>query len=122
MAVASLYRRSLTSPPAIDFSSTDGKNIFKEAVQKGTMEGYFSLISYFQTLSEPAFSGLASLSVVLNALSIDSDRKWKGPESPLYTYVLHSLPFSNSRRKFKKKKKIVKFILTNLPSQLCCFL
>lgn len=42
------------------------------------MEGYFSLISYFQTLSEPAFSGLASLSVVLNALSIDSDRKWKG--------------------------------------------
>ncbi|CAF1731184.1 unnamed protein product [Brassica napus] len=98
MAVASLYRRSLTSPPAIDFSSTDGKvrinfclwlacalsccfslqNIFKEAVQKGTMEGYFSLISYFQTLSEPAFSGLASLSVVLNALSIDSDRKWKG--------------------------------------------
>ncbi|WZZ13837.1 hypothetical protein YC2023_106926 [Brassica napus] len=78
MAVATLYRRSLTSPPAIDFSSADGKNIFKEAVQKGTMEGYFSLISYFQTLSEPAFSGLASLSVVLNALSIDSDRKWKG--------------------------------------------
>ncbi|CAN8267637.1 unnamed protein product [Cochlearia groenlandica] len=78
MAMASLYRRSLPSPPAIDFSSAEGKKIFKEAVQKGTMEGYFSLISYFQTQSEPAFSALSSLSIVLNALSIDSDLKWKG--------------------------------------------
>ncbi|ESQ44598.1 hypothetical protein EUTSA_v10003193mg [Eutrema salsugineum] len=78
MAMASLYRRSLPSPPAIDFSSAEGKKIFKEAVEKGTMEGYFSLSSYFQTQSEPAFSGLASLSLVLNALSIDSERKWKG--------------------------------------------
>ncbi|KAL1199634.1 Glutathione gamma-glutamylcysteinyltransferase 1 [Cardamine amara subsp. amara] len=76
MAMASLYRRSLPSPPAVDFASAEGKKLFKEAVQKGTMEGYFSLISYFQTQSEPAFCGLASLSMVLNAL--DSQRKWKG--------------------------------------------
>ncbi|KAJ0252596.1 Glutathione gamma-glutamylcysteinyltransferase 1 [Hirschfeldia incana] len=43
------------------------------------MEGFFRLISYFQTQSEPAYCGLASLSVVLNALSIDPGRKWKGP-------------------------------------------
>ncbi|XP_033137159.1 glutathione gamma-glutamylcysteinyltransferase 1-like isoform X2 [Brassica rapa] len=42
------------------------------------MEGFFKLISYFQTQSEPAYCGLASLSVVLNALSIDPGRKWKG--------------------------------------------
>lgn len=110
MAMASLYRRSLPSPPAIDFSSAEGKvrssliqllmlhirsviqvkvfivflqKIFKEAVQKGTMEGYFSLISYFQTQSEPAFCGLASLSMVLNAL--DSQRKWKGMYSCTHT-------------------------------------
>lgn len=52
--------------------------IFNEALQKGTMEGFFRLISYFQTQSEPAYCGLASLSVVLNALSIDPGRKWKG--------------------------------------------
>ncbi|CAF1918946.1 unnamed protein product, partial [Brassica napus] len=79
MATAGLYRRSLPSPPAIDFSSAEGKKIFSEALQKGTMEGFFRLISYFQTQSEPAYCGLASLSVVLNALSIDPGRKWKGP-------------------------------------------
>lgn len=45
------------------------------------MEGFFRLISYFQTQSEPAYCGLASLSMVLNlnSLSIDPGRKWKGP-------------------------------------------
>ncbi|CDY36967.1 BnaC09g17830D [Brassica napus] len=79
MVMTSVYRRSLPSPPAIDFSSPEGKKIFNEALQKGTMEGFFKLISYFQTQSEPAYCGLASLSVVLNALSIDPGRKWKGP-------------------------------------------
>ncbi|KAG2302326.1 hypothetical protein Bca52824_030977 [Brassica carinata] len=79
MATSSLYRRSLPSPPAVDFSSPEGKKIFNEALQTGTMEGFFRLISYFQTQSEPAYCGLASLAVVLNALSIDPGRKWKGP-------------------------------------------
>ncbi|KFK42742.1 hypothetical protein AALP_AA1G033900 [Arabis alpina] len=79
MSIASLYRRLLPSPPAIDFASLEGKKIFNEALQKGTMEGFFRLISYFQTQSEPAFCGLASLSMVLNSLSIDPGRKWKGP-------------------------------------------
>lgn len=42
------------------------------------MEGFYKLISYFQTQSEPAYCGLASLSMVLNALAIDPGRKWKG--------------------------------------------
>ncbi|XP_051120790.1 glutathione gamma-glutamylcysteinyltransferase 1-like isoform X3 [Andrographis paniculata] len=79
MAMASLYRRILPSPPAVDFSSSEGKKLFTEAIQNGTMESFFKLISYFQTQSEPAYCGLASLSMVLNALSIDPGRKWKGP-------------------------------------------
>ncbi|CAN1131545.1 Glutathione gamma-glutamylcysteinyltransferase 1 [Linum perenne] len=79
MAMAGLYRRILPSPPAIDFASSEGKQIFLEAVQNGTMEGFFKLVSYFQTQSEPAYCGLASLSMVLNALAIDPRRKWKGP-------------------------------------------
>ncbi|CAN1270336.1 Glutathione gamma-glutamylcysteinyltransferase 1 [Linum perenne] len=78
MAMAGLYRRILPSPPAIDFASSEGKQIFLEAVQNGTMEGFFKLVSYFQTQSEPAYCGLASLSMVLNALAIDPRRKWKG--------------------------------------------
>ncbi|CAJ1900296.1 unnamed protein product [Sphenostylis stenocarpa] len=78
MASPGLYRRPLPSP-AIEFSSSGGKKLFWEALQHGTMEGFFKLISYYQTQSEPAYCGLASLSVVLNALAIDPGRKWKGP-------------------------------------------
>ncbi|KAL2508245.1 Glutathione gamma-glutamylcysteinyltransferase 1 [Forsythia ovata] len=79
MATAGLYRRLLPSPPAIDLASSDGKKLFTEAIHNGTMEVFFKLISYFQTQSEPAYCGLASLSMVLNALAIDPGKKWKGP-------------------------------------------
>ena len=69
--MASLYRRVLPSPPAVDFTSPDGKRLFSEALEGGTMEGFFGLASCFKTQSEPAFCGLASLAVVLNALAID---------------------------------------------------
>uniref|UniRef100_A0A0D9WGI9 glutathione gamma-glutamylcysteinyltransferase n=1 Tax=Leersia perrieri TaxID=77586 RepID=A0A0D9WGI9_9ORYZ len=78
-AVASLYRRALPSPPAVEFASAEGRRLFSEALEGGTMEGFFGLVSCFQTQSEPAFCGLASLAVVLNALRIDPGRRWKGP-------------------------------------------
>ncbi|XP_061343412.1 glutathione gamma-glutamylcysteinyltransferase 1 isoform X1 [Gastrolobium bilobum] len=79
MATAGLYRRLLSCPPAVEFASSQGKQLFLEAIQNGNMEGFYRLVSYFQTQSEPAFCGLASLSMVLNALAIDPGRKWKGP-------------------------------------------
>ncbi|KAI9119936.1 hypothetical protein K1719_008905 [Acacia pycnantha] len=57
--------------PQIEFASPEGKKFFVEALAQGTMEGFFKLISYYQTQSEPAYCGLASLAVVLNALAID---------------------------------------------------
>ncbi|KAH9603079.1 hypothetical protein KSS87_009457 [Heliosperma pusillum] len=78
-AIAGVYRRTLPSPPAIEFASPQGKQLFVEALTKGNMDGFFKLISYYQTQSEPAYCGLATLAVVLNALSIDPGRKWKGP-------------------------------------------
>ncbi|XP_031264748.1 glutathione gamma-glutamylcysteinyltransferase 1-like [Pistacia vera] len=79
MAMAGFYRRVLPSPPAVDFASSEGKQLFLEAIQGGTMEGFYRLISFFQTQSEPAYCGLASLSMVLYALAIYPGRKWKGP-------------------------------------------
>ncbi|KNA23610.1 hypothetical protein SOVF_023440 [Spinacia oleracea] len=78
-AVAGVYRRSLPSPPSIEFASSEGKQLFSEALLEGNMEGFFKLVSYYQTQSEPAYCGLATLAVVLNALAIDPGRKWKGP-------------------------------------------
>ncbi|CAO2824343.1 unnamed protein product [Amaranthus hypochondriacus] len=78
-AVAGFYKRVLPSPPAIEFASSEGKKLFSEALLDGNMEGFFNLVSYYQTQSEPAYCGLATLAVVLNALAIDPGRKWKGP-------------------------------------------
>ncbi|MCL7027838.1 hypothetical protein MKW94_016122 [Papaver nudicaule] len=74
----SFYKKTL-APPAIELSTAEGKRLFKEALENGTVEGFFKLHSSFQTQSEPAYCGLATLSMVFNALSIDPQRKWKGP-------------------------------------------
>jgi glutathione gamma-glutamylcysteinyltransferase len=73
-----LYRRPLPSE-AIAFSSLDGRKVFAEALSAGGLEGYFLLAEQFHTQSDPAFCGLGSLVVALNALGIDPGRLWKGP-------------------------------------------
>lgn len=73
-----LYRRPLPDD-AIGFSSPEGQAIFAEALAGGTMGGYFALAEQFHTQSDPAFCGLGSLVVALNALAIDPGRLWKGP-------------------------------------------
>lgn len=74
----SFYRRPL--PPAlVPFSSAEGRTLFREALAAGTMEGYFPLAEQFHTQAEPAFCGLGTLVMVLNALAIDPGRPWKGP-------------------------------------------
>lgn len=73
-----LYRRPLPSE-AIAFSSLDGRQVFNEALSAGGLNGYFRLAEQFHTQSDPAFCGLGSLVVSLNALGIDPGRLWKGP-------------------------------------------
>lgn len=73
-----LYRRPLPAD-AVAFSSADGRRIFAEALAAGGLEGYFRLAEQFHTQSDPAFCGLGSLVVALNALGIDPGRLWKGP-------------------------------------------
>lgn len=73
-----LYRRPLPSD-AIAFSSLDGRQVFAEALSAGGLNGYFRLAEQFHTQSDPAFCGLGSLVVSLNALGIDPGRLWKGP-------------------------------------------
>ncbi|MDI3289302.1 phytochelatin synthase family protein [Polyangium sp. 15x6] len=77
-AQPSFYKRPLPEG-CISFSSADGRAIFREALSGGTMEGFFSLIEQFHTQAEPAFCGLGTLVMVLNALAIDPGRAWKGP-------------------------------------------
>ncbi|KAF2073651.1 hypothetical protein CYY_005036 [Polysphondylium violaceum] len=76
--VTSFYKRNLPSH-LVEFSSQEGKQLFKEALENGHMEGYFSLAEQFVSQSDPAYCGLATLAMVLNALKIDPNRLWKGP-------------------------------------------
>lgn len=76
-ATESFYRRPLPDP-LIAFSSPEGRIIFQEALELGGMAGYFPLAEQFHTQAEPAFCGLGTLVIVLNALSIDPGRVWKG--------------------------------------------
>lgn len=55
-----------------------GRQLFQEALLDGTMSGFFRLMEQFSMQDEPAFCGLTSLSMVLNALCIDPRRTWKG--------------------------------------------
>ena len=45
----------------------------------GIAQSFFALSEQFHTQAETAYCGLASLVVVLNALSIDPQRTWRGP-------------------------------------------
>jgi glutathione gamma-glutamylcysteinyltransferase len=76
--MGTLYRRELPES-SIAFSSPAGRQIFAEALAAGGLQGYFALAEQHHTQSDPAFCGLGSLVVALNALAIDPGRLWKGP-------------------------------------------
>ncbi|KAL6064980.1 glutathione gamma-glutamylcysteinyltransferase [Balamuthia mandrillaris] len=74
----SFYRRALPAV-CVDFASAEGKALFREALSSGQMEGFFGLAAQFHTQNEPAYCGLATLAMILNALEIDPQRVWKAP-------------------------------------------
>jgi glutathione gamma-glutamylcysteinyltransferase len=71
------YKRPLPNT-AIAFASQEGRRLFAEALATDGMAGYFPLAEQFHTQSDPAFCGLGSLVMALNALAIDPERLWKG--------------------------------------------
>lgn len=77
-AITTSHRRPLPAA-LIPFSSEPGRALFREALEGGHMEAFFPLIEQFHTQSDPAFCGLGSLVMVLNALGVDPGRVWRGP-------------------------------------------
>ncbi|CAJ1356423.1 unnamed protein product [Effrenium voratum] len=72
------HRRPLPAP-GIAFSSALGRQMFAEALELKSVGCFFRLIEQFHTQQEPAFCGLGTLAMVLNALGVDPERVWKGP-------------------------------------------
>ena len=63
----------------VGFSSDEGKRRFGEALMAGDCEAFFPLSEQFITQDEPAFCGISSLCMVLNALRVDP-----GPTRPAW--------------------------------------
>eukprot|EP00941_MAST-03F_sp_MAST-3F-sp1_P004408 g4408.t1 len=72
-----LYRRSIPDS-CVAFSSPEGRGIFATAMAAGATDAFFPLIEQFRTQDEPAFCGLSTLVMVLNAMAVDPQRVWKG--------------------------------------------
>uniref|UniRef100_A0A0M3I0J4 glutathione gamma-glutamylcysteinyltransferase n=2 Tax=Ascaris TaxID=6251 RepID=A0A0M3I0J4_ASCLU len=77
-STVNFYRRPLPSS-CIAFASETGKTLFKESLLAGDANIYFKLASQFLTQDEPAYCGLSTLVMVLNALDVDPHRIWKAP-------------------------------------------
>ena len=91
--VPQFYRRVLPET-CISFYSEEGKKIFREALDSGHMECYFKLAAQFRTQDEPAFCGLTTLVIALNALEVDPGEVCKGKtaicEAMKWLYSNHS--------------------------------
>jgi len=72
----SFYKRVLPKNLTA-LSSPEGKKLFLESLTNGYAESYFLLAEQFLTQSEPSYCGLSTLVMVLNALGIDPNVRWK---------------------------------------------
>jgi len=79
---ASSHHRRPLPEGLVPLSGTYGRRRFMEAMRSGHMEMYFPLSEQFVTQSEPAFCGLGSLTMVMNAMQIDPLRIWKDAPTP----------------------------------------
>mmetsp|Transcript_281 Transcript_281/g.686 ORF Transcript_281/g.686 Transcript_281/m.686 type:complete len:385 (-) Transcript_281:268-1422(-) len=71
------YKRELPEQ-CVAFASREGRAFFESALKSGGLEGFFDLIAQFHTQNEPAYCGLATLTMALNSLKVDPGRPWKG--------------------------------------------
>ena len=84
----------------ISFYSKEGKAIFSEALATGHMNCYFKLAAQFRTQDEPAYCGLSTLVMILNALDVDPGVVWKGPWRWYHETMLNcSSPIPKEKRR-----------------------
>jgi glutathione gamma-glutamylcysteinyltransferase len=72
------FKRRILPPNLISFNSTEGKSRLLHALQTKNAEAYIPLSQQFVNQMDPAFCGISTLIVVLNALAIDPNVRWRG--------------------------------------------
>lgn len=59
-------------------SSEQGRDFLLQALTNKTAQSYWSLMEQFMNQSDPAFCGITTLVMVLNAMSVDPNIRWRG--------------------------------------------
>jgi glutathione gamma-glutamylcysteinyltransferase len=74
----SFYRRPLPNS-CVAFSSRQGRQRLANSLATNGLKSFFALMEQHVTQTEPAYCGLATLMMALNALAVDPLTTWKGP-------------------------------------------
>ena len=74
----SFYRRALPDS-CVAFSSRKGRSMFESAMKTKGLKSFYNLMEQHSTQTEPAFCGVSTLVIALNALAVDPRQTWKGP-------------------------------------------
>jgi len=77
-SAVSFHRRVLPET-CVALSSQKGRDLFGSAHKHGGLASFFPLMEQFVTQSEPAYCGISTLVMTLNALAVDPNMTWKGP-------------------------------------------
>lgn len=72
------FHRRIMPKSLVQFSSPEGRRIFQQSLAKGMAEAFFPLSEQFLNQSDPAYCGITTLIMVLNAIGIDPNIRWKG--------------------------------------------
>eukprot|EP00580_Thalassiosira_gravida_P014509 CAMPEP_0201682130 /NCGR_PEP_ID=MMETSP0494-20130426/51465_1 /ASSEMBLY_ACC=CAM_ASM_000839 /TAXON_ID=420259 /ORGANISM="Thalassiosira gravida, Strain GMp14c1" /LENGTH=499 /DNA_ID=CAMNT_0048165887 /DNA_START=70 /DNA_END=1566 /DNA_ORIENTATION=- len=72
------FRGRSLPPNLLAFNSSSGKRRFLESLQTNNAEAYFPLSQQFLNQMDPAFCGISTLILILNALAMDPNVRWRG--------------------------------------------
>lgn len=71
-------RRRILPPSLTALNTPKGRNYLMQALQQQTAAAYIPLTEHFHNQSDPAFCGVTSLQMVLNAFCVDPNIRWRG--------------------------------------------
>ena len=72
------FKRRILPTNLLAFNSEEGKSRFLHSMQTKNAEAYIPLSQQFLSQMDPAYCGVSTLILVLNALAIDPNVRWRG--------------------------------------------
>jgi glutathione gamma-glutamylcysteinyltransferase len=100
---SSFYQRTLPDV-CVAFTSHGGKNIFKSALENHGLKAFYHLMQQHHTQTEPAFCGVSTLVVVLNALAVDPGEHkflYRTSSVTITLFILHISPLKSIGQHWK---------------------